>query len=393
MNKVFFMLMLVFSFLELTFAELTANVTVIEFSLERGISANEQALKLTADKKGIIVENDIVLGFSKERGAFRVEASTWPNNELVYDIDSRFDDDYEFIQGITAAIKVLEKKSNVTFKRRLYEEDYVYITRAEGCYSMIGRVGGVQELSLGEGCTETHTVIHEFMHALGFLHEHTRFDRDRYIEIISKNLGPYGISNFTVLRQKAIGVYDYDSIMHYPSFAYYPFSINESAPMFIKKSDNQPLYNQNTELTFSDIEMLDAFYPKKREEPGSAKVCIPVIFSNKSSFSREVGKNIHDNLGSGEKTWCISVSFEKEYTLEIIPERLNDWLSQIQETGGTVKKIEVSRSWLRKIFEFIVKVLTGRENNDAKVYARHVNAEIYYEKDSQKLIEVKFIPR
>lgn len=393
MSKVFFMFCLVVSLVRVISAEDKVDVTVIEFSLERSVNTNQDNLRYTSDQSGIIVENDIVLGFSKDRGAFRVEASTWPNNELVYDLDPSFEDDYDFIQGITAAIKVLEKNSNVKFKRRLYEQDYVFVTRDNGCYSMIGRVGGAQTLSLGEGCTETHTVIHEFMHALGFLHEHTRFDRDQYIKILKGNLGPYGVTNFTVLRQKAIGVYDYNSIMHYPSYAYYPFAKSEGVPMFVKTSDGMPMTEQNTTLSYSDIEMLDAFYPAKKTNPNGEVTCLPIIFANKNSFSKELGKAIHDNLGSSGKSWCVVVTFEKEYTLEVIPERLNDWLSQIQETGGTVKKIEVSRSWLRKIFEFIIKILTGKENNDAKVYARHVNAEIYFDKDTQKLIEVKFLPR
>ena len=37
-----------------------------------------------------------------------------------------------------------------------------------GCYSHIGRIGGKQDLSLGDGCARNvGTPLHEFMHALG----------------------------------------------------------------------------------------------------------------------------------------------------------------------------------------------------------------------------------
>ena len=43
-------------------------------------------------------------------------------------------------------------------------------------------------LSLGSGCKNRGHVTHELMHALGFFHEHTRPDRDKFVKILWHNI-------------------------------------------------------------------------------------------------------------------------------------------------------------------------------------------------------------
>ena len=64
-------------------------------------------------------------------------------------------------------------------------------------------------------------VIHEIGHAAGFYHQHTRADRDEYVEILYDNIIPEQQHNF---RKYTSGVdileYDFESVMHYSSRAW-----------------------------------------------------------------------------------------------------------------------------------------------------------------------------
>lgn len=45
-----------------------------------------------------------------------------------------------------------------------------------------------QTLSIGRFCDEISTVEHEILHALGFFHEQSRYDRDDFVTILFKNI-------------------------------------------------------------------------------------------------------------------------------------------------------------------------------------------------------------
>ena len=56
------------------------------------------------------------------------------------------------------------------------------------------------------------------MHAIGFWHEHSRPDRDKYVEIISQNIEDGKESQFHIKhinQANLVGEYDICSVMHY----------------------------------------------------------------------------------------------------------------------------------------------------------------------------------
>lgn len=60
------------------------------------------------------------------------------------------------------------------------------------------------------------------LHALGFRHEHVRYDRDNYITVFWSNIRPGRESNFKKRTPSDLvsGPYDYSSIMHYERKAF-----------------------------------------------------------------------------------------------------------------------------------------------------------------------------
>lgn len=64
----------------------------------------------------------------------------------------------------------------------------IYWSFIHSCWSSIGRSGGKQRVSLGKGCERKGIAIHELMHVLGFFHEQSRLDRDKYVTVYWSNV-------------------------------------------------------------------------------------------------------------------------------------------------------------------------------------------------------------
>ncbi len=94
--------------------------------------------------------------------------------------------------------------------------------------SAVGMAGGGQFLDIGANhWTVKYVMVHELFHALGFLHEHQRPDRDTYVTIQTSRISQTGCSggpcngNFTLVAgATTTGPYDFDSIMHYGQNAF-----------------------------------------------------------------------------------------------------------------------------------------------------------------------------
>ncbi|XP_065061709.1 MAM and LDL-receptor class A domain-containing protein 2-like isoform X10 [Rhopilema esculentum] len=140
-------------------------------------------------------------------------------------------------------------------------QTYLHIVRSSGCWSYVGRVfTGEQKLSIGSGCGSVGIVIHELMHAAGFYHEQSRYDRDDFIEILWENIQDKREGNFAKQTAEAVQVfqtaYDFDSVMHYGKTAFSKNGKNTIQSI----TDPSRSFGQRAGFSTLDIQELNALY-------------------------------------------------------------------------------------------------------------------------------------
>lgn len=172
-----------------------------------------------------LVQGDILLGpvaeLENEKSPHReavvlaADRFRWPDGVVVYELDAAV----TAPSRVTQAIAEWEAKTQVRFRVRTNEADYVRVQRAADagtCNATLGRAGGRQTVNLGDACSVGNTV-HEFGHTLGLLHTQARIDRNRNLRVLYENIDKDQWDQYdqSLASAQDIGPYDFGSIMHY----------------------------------------------------------------------------------------------------------------------------------------------------------------------------------
>ncbi|VDD87919.1 unnamed protein product [Enterobius vermicularis] len=200
----------------------------------------------------------------RQRRAFSTDSyAKWPRFPIKY----CFAESVEFyvISQIIQALDFWQEHTCITF---VHDDnasgDFIQFFRGEGCYSVIGRLGGMQSISIGKGCERLGTIEHEVGHALGLWHQQSRPDALEHIRIIEDYILKTYIGDFKLREPSEIetfGIpYDLGSVMHYGSTA---FSFDERTKTVITKDPYyQQTIGQREKPSFYDIKVINEAYCK-----------------------------------------------------------------------------------------------------------------------------------
>ncbi|XP_029360019.1 meprin A subunit beta-like isoform X2 [Echeneis naucrates] len=163
---------------------------------------------------------------------------------------------------VLQAFEQIRLKTCIDFKPWEDEPNYIVVIKDDGCWSYVGNQRqGNQSLSIGQWCDHLAIIEHEFLHALGFWHEQSRYDRDEYVSIVWKNVEKGKEHNFLKHSSNyttTLGAtYDYTSVMHYSKGA---FSNGNGSTIVTNLPEYQDVIGQRLEMSSTDVMKLQKLY-------------------------------------------------------------------------------------------------------------------------------------
>ncbi|KAI5088057.1 high choriolytic enzyme 1-like isoform X1, partial [Silurus meridionalis] len=195
--------------------ERTAMDTIMDINNDEAVDAVD-GVKLR--------EGDIAVSSRSERSCF-ARSCLWSKSVdghiyIAYTLSPEYNEVDR--RAIKHGMDQIERDTCVRFVPRTHQRDFLDIQSKTGCWSYLGSSGGRQILSLqSPECVSSGVVSHQLMHALGFVHEQSRADRDKYVTIMWSKIWKDRVRNFEKFKMNNMDMpYDYGSIMHFGKFAY-----------------------------------------------------------------------------------------------------------------------------------------------------------------------------
>jgi len=203
--------------------KLNKNIKMAEAPKSVKPDAGEPALKFKVVDGLAVVDADIVLGEptlgSPSSGMAAVpELRLWESSRIPYYIQPSLVDPSRVIEAISmfsgSAIQLVPYQEGD-------QDVLVFENGNKDCKSYLGKVGGKQPIWLDANCG-AREIAHEIMHALGFIHEQNRSDRDAFVQVNFDNVEEGAEINFELFPQSLMTVsgtmpFDFESIMIYPA--------------------------------------------------------------------------------------------------------------------------------------------------------------------------------
>nr|VZI14714.1 unnamed protein product [Spirometra erinaceieuropaei] len=198
------------------------------------------------------------------RAAVSYQRALWPLGIVPYVIRPIYPS--SSVATIMKGMRAWENISCVAFvDREPHHHTYLIFTiLACGCCSHIGVkcTGSPQAISIAPSCESVGEVMHQLGHVLGFYHEHSRPDRDDFVEILANNILPQAWREFAKRPSTYIDSlgepYDYESIMHLKANEFTIPGKNETIRP--RKCCPRPQIGQREKISEGDARQVNKLY-------------------------------------------------------------------------------------------------------------------------------------
>ncbi|XP_078355010.1 high choriolytic enzyme 1-like [Oculina patagonica] len=272
------------------------------------------------------------------------------------------------VKAFRKAVKQFNKRTCIRFEEKTdKDKDYIEIVKGSGCWAQIGRRSGRQQLSLGKGCDTRGRAIHEIMHAIGFLHEQSREDRDQHVVVLYQNIPEARRSEFATYDQDTGNLpYDFHSIMHYDN----KFFSKNGENTIEARIDPKMRLGQSSGFSALDVVRINMLYkcPELQKNLvlyfitvytsdvsfAGTDLQVDILLAGKKGDSGEVELESTDEVpdpferGSNQTFPVISPNIGKFKTLRVRLAK-STWYNWWQPNGWKLERVEIETPNKKKI--------------------------------------------
>ena len=219
-------------------------------------------LEVQSDETGAYVQIDDMRFRVDEARISGYTGINWREGLFVYELAPEVENSPSYKTKFEQACKEVSSHASLTCVERskapnTRRSNYVFVRNDhEENSSGIGMQGGKQIMKIKSWTKGV--IMHEILHALGWIHEHNRPNRNQYVEVNWEKIIPDEKRNFYIDSNAYSGsAYDFRSIMHYPTY----FFLDKKAGKSGKTLEPLPKYSEMENLmgssTLSNTDILE----------------------------------------------------------------------------------------------------------------------------------------